>query len=127
MFDFLKYSYVLLENRDIHCLYAEAEQLEKIGYMVVNNGVFRNHSGKYKMKMRKPKNLTKMTYLNMFGWVFVIVAIFIAFVVGYLIGMHEANIKDVVKQTLQDTSYTATFCIGVICGVLLDAVILLKK
>lgn len=127
MFDFLKYSYVLLKNRDIHCLYAEAEQLEKIGYMVVNNGVFRNHSGKYKMKMRKLKNLTKMTYLNMFGWVFVIVAIFIAFVVGYLIGMHEANIKDVVKQTLQDTSYIATFCIGVICGVLLDAVILLKK
>ena len=126
MFDFLKYSYVLLKNRNIHCLYAEAEQLEKIGYMVVNNGVFRNHSGKYKMKMRKPKNLTKMTYLNMFGWVFVIVAIFIAFVVGYLIGMHEANIKDVVKQTLQNTSYIS-FYIGMICGSLLEAVILLKK
>lgn len=59
MFDFLKYSYVLLKNRDIHCLYAEAEQLEKIGYMVVNNGVFRNHSGKYKMKSENPKILQK--------------------------------------------------------------------
>lgn len=126
MFDFLKYSYVVLENRNIHCLYAEAEQLEKIGYMVVNNGVFRNHSGKYKMKMRKPKKLTKMAYLNMFGSVFVIVAIFSAFVVGYSINTHEANIKDVVKQTLQDISYIS-FCIGMICGVLLEAVILLKR
>lgn len=126
MFDFLKYSYVLLENRNIHCLYAEAEQLEKIGYMVVNNGVFRNHSGKYKMKMRKPKNLTKTAYLNMFGWVFVIVAIFSAFVVGYSINTHEANIKDVVKQTPQDILFV-TFCIGMICGVLLEAVILLKR
>ena len=114
MFDFLKYSYVLLENRNIHCLYAEAE-IERIGYMVVNNGVFRNHSGKYKMKMRKPKNLTKIAYLNMFGWVFVIVAIFSAFVVGYSINTHEANIKDVVEQTPQDILFV-TFCIGMICG-----------
>ncbi len=126
MFDFLKYSYVLLENRNIHCLYAEAEQLEKIGYMVVNNGVFRNHSGKYKMKMRKPKNLTKMPYLNMFGWAFIIVAIFSAFVAGYSINAHEANIKDVVKQTPQDILFV-TFCIGMICGILLEAVILLKR
>ena len=67
MFDFLKYSYVLLENR-----------------------------------------------------------IFSAFVVGYSINTHEANIKDVVKQTPQDILFV-TFCIGVICGVLLEAVILLKR
>lgn len=126
MFDFLKYSYVLLEDRNIHCLYAEAEKLEKIGYMVVGNGAFRNNSGKYKIKMRKPKNITKMAYLNMFGWAFVIVAIFSAFVVGYLIGMYIGDVKGALKVSREVVLFLI-FCIGVICGVLLEAVVLLKK
>ena len=44
----------------------------------------------------------------------------------YMIKNTMQNTCNAIKQTLQDTSYI-TFCIGVICGILLDAVILLKK
>lgn len=36
--------------------------------------------------MRKPKNITKMFYLNMIGWLFVIVAICSAFIFGLIMG-----------------------------------------
>lgn len=85
MFDFLKYQYVEIRECNLNDVYKKAEELEKIGYRIVGNGVFREY-GKFVIEMRKPKNITKMFYLNMIGWLFVIVAICSAFIFGLIMG-----------------------------------------
>ncbi len=92
MFDSLKYEYVEIKECNLQDLYKQAEQLETLGYQVVSNGVF--HNGyRYILKMRKPKNITKKAYLNIMGWCFVIVMVFVAFISGMIIG--AANGADV--------------------------------
>lgn len=86
MFDFLKYQYVEIRECNLNDVYKKAEELEKIGYRIVGNGVFREY-GKFVIEMRKPKNITKMFYLNMIGWLFVIVVICSAFIFGLIMGV----------------------------------------
>ncbi|EMZ37748.1 hypothetical protein LS77_002480 [Helicobacter bilis] len=82
MFDFLKYQYVEIREYDLKDAYRNAEELEKIGYEVVGN-----EYRKFAIQMRKPKNVTKMFYLNMIGWGFVFIMICGAFAFGLMMGV----------------------------------------
>lgn len=82
MFDFLKYQYVEISEYNLKDVYRKAEELEKIGYEVVGN-----EYRKFAIQMRKPKNVTKMFYLNMIGWGFVFIMICGAFAFGLMMGV----------------------------------------
>lgn len=102
MFDSLKYEYVEIKECNLQDLYKQAEQLETLGYQVVSNGVF--HNGyRYTLKMRKVKNITKKTYINIMGWCFVIVGFFIAFIFGMIIG--AAGGADIAYKKCSKESY----------------------
>lgn len=87
MFDFLKYQYVEIRENSLSDVYKKAEELEMIGYEVVGNGAFRHENKKFVITMRKPKNVTKMFYLNMIGWGFVFIMICGAFAFGLIMGV----------------------------------------
>lgn len=87
MFDFLKYQYVEIRENSLNDTYKQVKELERIGYTVVGNGVFKSGYRKFVITMRKPKNVTKMFYLNMIGWGFVFIMICGAFAFGLIMGV----------------------------------------
>lgn len=93
MFDFLKYSYVEIRENSLDDVYKQVEVLEKIGYRVAGNGVFKSGYRKFIITMRKPKNVTKMFYLNMIGWGFVFIMICGAFAFGLIMGVGVKCVK----------------------------------